>query len=133
MSDAAPIRARRRARRRAAALVLLAAGLGVRADATLRDPTRPPVLAAPAQARAAHAAVWRLTSTLISPQRRIAVINRRTVEAGQRVDGAVVVWIGPGRARVRHNGREITLHLLPGAVKTPAGRAAPPEREGGDP
>ncbi len=109
-----------------AAVLLLAAGLGVRADATLKDPTRPPTIQSAGRAVATRAAVWHLTSTLISPKRRVAVINRRSVEAGQHVGGALVVWIGPGRARLRHNGREFTLRLLPWEVKTPVSRDAAP-------
>jgi len=110
----------------AAAALLLAAGLGVRADATLKDPTRPPTIQSAGRTVATRAAPWHLTSTLISPERRIAVINRRSVETGQRVGGALVVWIGPGRARLRHNGREFTLRLLPWEVKTPVPRDAAP-------
>ncbi len=109
-----------------AAALLLAAGLGVRADATLKDPTRPPTIQSAGRTVATRPAGWLLTSTLVSTKRQIAVINRRSVEAGQRVGGALVVWIGPGRARLRHNGREFTLRLQPWDVKTPVSRDAAP-------
>lgn len=115
---------RRACGRRVVLVLLLAAGVGVHADATLRDPTRPPMIRPTARTHTVHAPAWNLTSTLISRKRRIAVINRRTVEAGQRVGGALVVWIGPGRARLRRGGRQFTIRLLPAAVKRPARRDA---------
>ena len=130
MSDTAPPRRNksRAGRGWIAAALLLAASLGVHADAALKDPTRPPTIQSAGRAVATRAAFWRLTSTLISPERRIAVINRRIVEAGQRVGGALVVWIGPGRVRLRlrHNDREFMLRLLPRDVKTPVSRDATP-------
>ncbi|MEZ4601443.1 MAG: hypothetical protein R2940_16770 [Syntrophotaleaceae bacterium] len=63
-----------------------------------------------------------MTSTLIGPQRRVAVINGQPLGVGGIIDGAVVVAVEPGRASLRHGDRIIQVELMAGAVK----RAAKP-------
>lgn len=82
----------------------------------LADPTRPP---GPEEIRAFLAGEpdgqrqpgWRLQSVLISDDRRIAVINGRRVTVGDRLAGAEVIDIQPGRAKLRHRGGDIHLNI----------------------
>ncbi len=112
-------------------LVLLAAlwlaGVAVAAEAPLRDPTLPANPDMFAAAPAAGAGRWRLTSTLVAPHRRLAVINGRTVAQGERLGGARILAIRDGEVRVESRGRVITLHLLPraAAVRNQRSRTEP--------
>ena len=62
--------------------------------------------------------VFTLTSTLISKQRTIAVINDHVVSIGDKVGGATVVAIESAQVRLRKGTRDITLPLA--AQKTRA-------------
>jgi MSHA biogenesis protein MshK len=110
---------------RNAALLLLCMGFCSQALAQqpLPDPTRPAVLSgvrtgAPAEKQIARQ--WKLTSTLIAPQRRIAVINGRAVKVGEKIDGAELVGVQPGSALLHRAGRTIQLKLISGTVKQAA-------------
>ncbi|HEX9810732.1 MAG TPA: MSHA biogenesis protein MshK [Burkholderiales bacterium] len=54
-----------------------------------------------------------LQSTLVSPQRRLAVISGKQVRVGDTVNGAVVTEISQYEVRITQGGRETTLRLLP--------------------
>lgn len=99
--------------------VLLALAPGVFAQA-LADPTRPPDAApVPASAASAGAARPQLQSVLISNRpggRRLAVIDGRSVRAGDKVGGAVVVSIGEASVVLRRGKTLETLRLYPQAV-----------------
>lgn len=81
----------------------------------LPDPTRPlggRVMApaptpAPVQAPASV-----LQSILVSPQRRLAVINGRTVGIGDHVGDAVVAEILPYEVVLHRNGQEVRMRLM---------------------
>jgi hypothetical protein len=92
-------------------------------QASLDDPTRPPlghqVNVNSGVKKNTSGPRWVLNSTLVSPQRRSAVINDRVVTKGDRVDGAVVIEIQPNRVRLNANGREITLVMLSKTIKRP--------------
>ncbi|MGK5061301.1 MSHA biogenesis protein MshK [Janthinobacterium sp. LB3P112] len=101
------------------ASALLALATGVFAQA-LADPTRPPD-AAPVLGSAASAGAARpqLQSVLISNQpggRRLAVIDGRSVRAGDKVGGAVVVSIGEASVALRRGKTLETLRLTPQTV-----------------
>lgn len=89
------------------ALVLYAAGA---AGASLSDPTRP--WARQPAAEAAEAG-FVLQSTLVSPGRRVAVIDGRRLRVGDRHRGAVVTAITPYEVRLNNDGRELRLRLAP--------------------
>lgn len=108
----------------AAALLALAAVAGVSQAGTLHDPTRPDFGAAAAPAHAAPG--WQLNSTLISAHRRLAMINGKTVGVGDRINGATVVAIRPGKVRLRRSGHQFTIHLIADTIKTQ--RAATADR-----
>ncbi|MBE3025792.1 MSHA biogenesis protein MshK [Janthinobacterium sp. BJB1] len=101
----------------AGALLALAPGAFAQA---LADPTRPPD-APPVQGGAATAGAARpqLQSVLIANQpggRRLAVIDGRSVRAGDKLDGAVVVGIGEASVTLRRGKTLETLRLYPKAV-----------------
>jgi MSHA biogenesis protein MshK len=108
------------------ARVALFAGLALmlshRASAEISDPMRPPdYRSADASKRSGPARPhFSLTSTLISPERRVAVINGRRVSVGGRVDGARVLAIGSSEVRLRAGGHTYTVRMLPHGIKTPA-------------
>lgn len=98
---------------------LLALAPGVYAQA-LVDPTRPPDAApVPGSAVSAGAARPQLQSVLVSNQpggRRLAVIDGRSVRAGDKVGGAVVVSIGEASVALRRGKTLETLRLTPQTV-----------------
>ncbi len=79
------------------------------------DPMRPDY-ATPAHStpRAPH---WYLSSTLISAERRIAVVNGRSVGVGDRIDGAQVLAILPYAVRLKHDDTVLTVYLVSRDVK----------------
>lgn len=99
--------------------------------AALEDPTRPPVQApAAAQSPAASDGPrWLLTTTLVSPERRTAVINNQVVTVGDRIGGARVVDIQADSVRLRAGGREVTLMIVSTNVKQ-ASKAQASKRSG---
>lgn len=70
---------------------------------------------------------WQLTSTLVAGERRVAVINGRSVALGARIEGARLVAVEHRSAVIDHAGRQIRLNLPPSAgdavsAKMPTGR-----------
>lgn len=102
-------------------LLLLAGSAGAEA---LNDPTRPPARA-PAPRPGAAVVVARerlvLSSVLISPERRVAVINGRALQVGERIDDAEVVAIDLQQVRLKRHTQTVTLTLSGknGVVKHP--------------
>jgi len=89
-------------------------------QAALEDPTRPPTImstvsVSPEKTRRPR---WVLTSTLVSVQRRTAVINDTVVSRGDRINGARVMSILPSMVRLRAGGRDITLMMLKKNIKS---------------
>ncbi len=89
-------------------------------QAALKDPTRPPTAttAIPTSPEKNQRPRWALTSTLVSAQRRTAVINDTVVSHGDRINGAKVISIQSSTVRLRVGGREITLMMLKKNVKS---------------
>lgn len=106
------------------AIAVLLCGAVMPLQAELNDPTRPPsvgkVTASSGSTKRAKGPRWVLSSTLVSPQRRSAVINDRVVAKGDKVDGALVLAIEPNKVRLRARGRELTLVMLNTDLKRPA-------------
>lgn len=116
-------------------MLVLATGRALAGPLEYGDPTQPTPLDRPAMGAVSADAVanrieparWTLTSTLIAGDRRVAVINGRSVALGARIDGARVVAVDAGGASIEHEGRRIRLQLPPSAgktitAKTPTGR-----------
>lgn len=97
-------------------LALLAAA-GLAPAQQLGDPTQPTALDEPAAAGAVVKAGprWRLQSTLVADNRRLAIINGRTVAAGDRIDGATVREVRQEGVTLEVDGRRVELRML-GAV-----------------
>ena len=94
-------------------LALLAALLGVALGGTgLVDPTRPPSRDAAFQGTHGDKGVsLRVSSIVLAPGRRLAVINGHRVRVGSRVAGALVVEIAPHAVRLRDPEGEFELPL----------------------
>lgn len=85
-----------------------------------RDPMRPPTGSFELKNKAAQKPRWTLQSVLVSRERNVAVINQRTVAAGDTVNGARVLEIHPGYVRLS-KGQEVFVIRLPSLqVKRPA-------------
>ncbi|NIR58006.1 MAG: general secretion pathway protein GspB [Gammaproteobacteria bacterium] len=113
----------RRIRRSALAVAAMWATVAGPVGADLTDPTRPPT---PSRApnETAPAQSFHLSSTLIAPGRRVAVINGERVGVGERVDGARVLAIENGRVQLRYRGERRSLSLAAGDIKQPAAAKA---------
>lgn len=97
------------------ALAMLGTAAAVPAQG-LDDPTRPTSMAEPEPVRRAESGPrWRLQSTLVADDRRLAIINGRTVGPGERVDGATVRDVRQDGVTLEIDGRRVELRLL-GAV-----------------
>lgn len=96
----------------------------VLAQGMLTDPTRPPTVAPAAGAAEAAGGssrvAPRLQSVLISPHRRLAVIDGRTVALGGSVGGATLVQVAETHVTLRTGGETQVLELHPGAGRKPA-------------
>ena len=104
-----------------ALLILFLMLLWVSPLQAMEDPTRPPTAKATTHfvvGKKSHAPRWRLHSTLVSSDRRTAVINDRVVSQGDRINGATVVSIQPSTVRLRDKGREVTLVMLNKNIKS---------------
>jgi MSHA biogenesis protein MshK len=112
-----------------AALVLAlgasSTGQAARAQA-LNDPMRPPLAAASGAAESAPGAS-RLQSVLISPTRRLALIDGRLVPLGGKVGDATVVAITESGVVLKKNGESEKLQLLSGVEIKPVPRMKPPK------
>jgi MSHA biogenesis protein MshK len=119
MTAIAPLRA-------AAMLAALALAGTASAQAALGDPTRPPnippgAVAVGQEAPGADAAsLPRLQSVLISPSRRVAVIDGRTVALGGNIGGATLVQIAETHVTLRTGGETTVLELHPGVGRKAA-------------
>jgi MSHA biogenesis protein MshK len=95
----------------------------------LGDPMRPPATPGPSPAEGSKesaSAAARLQSVLISPGRRVAVIDGRVVRLGERIGDARLVAISESQVVLRRpSGRE-TLKLNPIVEKTAAKKGRVP-------
>ena len=60
---------------------------------------------------------WTLESTLVAPNRRVAVINGKLLSEGESVEGAIIIKIGKLEVLIQTPSRRMTLQLLPDIVK----------------
>lgn len=91
----------------------------------LGDPMRPPATPGPSPAQAAGEAApaaARLQSVLISPGRRVAVIDGRVVRLGERIGDATLVAISESQVVLQRADARETLKLNPGVEKKPVPR-----------
>jgi MSHA biogenesis protein MshK len=116
--------------------LLLACGVSSAGQAALAqalaDPMRPPqILAAEYPLASGQAPASRLQSVLISPARRLAVIDGRVVAIGGQVGGATVVAISETEVVLKKGDERETLKFHPGAQAgvqvRPVPRLQPPK------
>ena len=88
------------------------------AQAQLDDPTRPANIANATSSATEVTSSWDLSSILISPQRRVAIINGKTVKSGEILAGAKVLTINEIGVKLKYRGKIILLKLFPDSVKT---------------
>jgi MSHA biogenesis protein MshK len=105
--------------RNAATLVALAAlAMAESALAQLTDPTRPPNLSGlPFGAEVAAPSGPILQSIVLSPTRRLALINGKLTGIGDRVGAATLVGIDFDSVRLREGGGTKVVKLLPEVQK----------------
>ncbi len=105
-------------------LVMLGASATCAGAETLSDPTRPWAYQAPPSRMSGTPRAPLLTSVMIAPDRRVAVIAGQVVREGERVGNLQVIAIEPDRVRVRGPRGYSTLKLLRAPVKRAAGKAS---------
>lgn len=88
-------------------------------QAQLDDPTRPPGyrLVLPGGKTAASATRYTVTSIRISASRRVAIVNDKSVEQGDSVNGAKVVEINPSDVKLKKKGKLFSVKLVSQVVK----------------
>lgn len=92
----------------------------------MEDPTKPPEYQAVSPVVAGAAPQWVLQSILISPTRRSAVLNGRTIKKGEQLDKQVkVLDIRPDSVLLRGAQGEFSVNLLPVSVKMPVKSGSP--------
>jgi MSHA biogenesis protein MshK len=95
----------------AAVLVQLAPCMAGAEEPVVRDPLEPYRAEARGEAAAQGTPRYVLTGVVVSGTRRIAIVNGRLLQVGDRVDGAEVVHIEPDAVHLRREGREILVAL----------------------
>ena len=90
---------------------------GQAGEAALSDPTRPWQSSGYQQQRPQTVASYTLNSTLVSSNRRVAVINGQHVIEGETIGNAIVVRIGKYDVLLESPDRQINLKLMPDIVK----------------
>ncbi len=107
-----------------AAAMLVAAGAARAEDASVRDPMQPYRFVGRPGGVAPRFA---LTAVLISPTRRVAIVNGKPYERGESVNGAEIVRIDPDAVHLREHGNELVVPLghVGGAVTPSQGETTP--------
>lgn len=104
-------------------LLVLAASAASAEELPLRDPFRPFTAAVPSDPAGEITATRRLDlqAVVVSPERRIAVINDELHREGERVADAVIVKIERGAVHLRRGGEDFVLRL-DGRTSSPVNR-----------
>lgn len=82
----------------------------------MSDPMRPPMSGAAVERNSGEPR-WQVTGILISPERRLAMINNRLIGVGERVDGARVRSILSNSVELDIDGRSVVLRPVAGSVR----------------
>lgn len=83
----------------------------------MSDPMRPPQGPAYAGERATDEPRWKLTGILVSPERKLAMINNQLIGVGGKVDGARVRNIYGNSVELDIGGQSIVLRPLARSVR----------------
>jgi hypothetical protein len=98
--------------RRAIALAALLVAIGAAADEPdPKDPMQPFRPGAAGYAGGPTVPRFRLTAVLVSPARRVAIVNGRPYQIGERIDGAEVIRIEPQAVHLRDGDAELKIGL----------------------
>ncbi len=94
--------------------ILMFSLASITVHAQLDDPTRPPGyrLILPGGQKVAGKISFSLSSVRISATRRSAIVNDRSVEPGDTVNGAKVVAIYPSTVKLKKQGKVFTIRLV---------------------
>ncbi len=93
------------------------------AHAQLRDPMKPPeFLYSAGDVSQSKYSGYELTSIIISPNRRVAVINGQSLSKGDSLGNVIVVDIRPAEVLLKRGEEDIVLSLIPVNVKMPVDR-----------
>lgn len=100
-------------------ILMMFAVMPITSQAQLDDPTRPPGhrLVLPGGKKSDSAVRYSLSSVRISSTRRSAVVNDRSVESGDTVNGAKVVAIYPSAVKLKKQGKIFTIRLVSQIIK----------------
>lgn len=104
-------------------VLALLCGLGMvpSARAELGDPTRPPDISTVSVAPLESGFVpFRVSSILMAPGRKVAIVNASRVEVGDEVGGATVSEINAQAVLLEMGGEEIELRISGPPVKVAA-------------
>lgn len=97
----------------------------------MRDPTRPTkggglesIESEQVEGKVSHvsksSASLVLTSTIVSPGRRTAIINGKTVSKGDKINGAVILGIFPLSVKLKKDNKVTVLDMSSSLIKKPA-------------
>ena len=97
----------------------------------MRDPTRPTqgtVFGSAASGKVGgkgkqvrvSSSSFSLTSTIVSPGRRAAIINGKTVTKGDKINGAVILGIFPASVKIKKNNKVSFLDMSSRVIKKPS-------------
>jgi len=94
--------------------LLLLQSISVVFGSQLVDPTRPPGAAVQKHSLFSikNRSPWRLSSTLIARERKIATINGKIVRQGERINGATVIDIQAWNVTLRKNKKTFKVYLF---------------------
>ena len=102
-------------KQRALAVATTAWACAIAGAQELRDPMRPFVPGASPPAAVEQR--YRLSATLVSDSRRVAIVNGQPTSVGGRVDGAEVVTVDSSSVELRVGSRTFTVSLSRGASR----------------
>jgi hypothetical protein len=80
-------------------------------EAPLRDPTQPYRAVAGPGGGSGASPRFALTGVLISPQRRVAIVNGKPYVRGETVNGAEIVRIDADAVHLRERGNDLVVPL----------------------
>ena len=98
----------------ALACLLAAAGSAYAAEPAMHDPTQPFRAAAGGETAAPASGPqprFKVTAVLVSPTRRVAIVNGHALQEGQRIAGAEIVKIDARSVQLREGNREFVVQL----------------------
>lgn len=105
----------------AMAMAMLLVTTASAGEADIGDPMRPSYLPA-SSTSGKRAPTWRVESIVVSPDRRIAVINGKSLAVGDRIQGARVIAIDAYAVTLEMDGKRRQLTLTDARIKTQAER-----------